>query len=123
MPDATHAIPIDALFGQGLEPNSEVDPRPGLNEADVIFGVDVMTQHQFLVYGRDALQEVVQSGQAKMLNVLRIGLDQETGELAKLLTVVVMVKGEHHYKPGAPPHRGGGRRARRNNHHAHVSHR
>jgi hypothetical protein len=64
----------------------------------VIFGVDVMTEHQFLVYGRDVLKEIMDTGKGRSLRVLRIGLDQETEELEKLLALVELVRGRHDYQ-------------------------
>jgi len=91
-------IPIAALFGMGCEPNTEVDPRQALHSAELIFGVDVMSQRQFLVYGRDALQEIVTSGKAHPMQVLMIGLDQESDELEKLIALVRVIKGKDDYK-------------------------
>ena len=40
-------VPIEALFGEGRDPNAEVDYRRLLADADLIFGVDVMSGKQF----------------------------------------------------------------------------
>jgi hypothetical protein len=55
-------IPIQALFAaDGTSPNPAVDYRPLLGRADLIFGVDVMTGDEFLVYGRAAIEDVVRT--------------------------------------------------------------
>ncbi len=94
-------IPLEAIFAaDSLSPNPECDPRPMLGKADVILGVDVMSGHEFLVYGRRALEEIVATGQSRKLAVVRIGIDQETDELEKLLALVSVMKGGFDYMPG-----------------------
>ena len=96
-------VPIDALFGlHGLEPNVDADPEPMLQSADIITGVDVMSGHEFLVYGRQTLERIATGTADEVVNVLRIALDQETGELESLVAVVKYVKGRHDY----PSHQG-----------------
>ena len=92
-------LPIESLFASdGLNPNPESDPRPMLHRAEVIFGVDVMTGHQFLVFGKAALQKIVASGTAENLQTVYIGLDQETDELEKLCALVQTIKGYYDYE-------------------------
>ena len=93
------AIPIEAFFG----PNGPGDPNPdmnyqGLAEADVIFGVDVMSGNAFPVYGRDILEEIVATGEARGCRILKIGIDQETDELEKLCALVQAYRGKHEYQ-------------------------
>jgi hypothetical protein len=93
-------IPINALFGESLEPNTSLPFHPGqfLAEADVIFGVNVMEDRNFLVYGRKAIEEIALTGKKKDLRVVRIALDQETDELEKLIALVTVIKGKHDYR-------------------------
>src|SRR4051812_30406888 len=92
-------ISIDALFDEsGTGPNLSADPRPLLNAAEVVFGVDRMSGREFLVYGADVLRHVIKSGQSESLYALRIELDQETEDLERLIALVTVVKGKHDYK-------------------------
>jgi hypothetical protein len=91
-------ISIHALFASdGINPNLESDPRGMLDGADLIFGVDTMSHREFLVYGRDSLQEVVKSGRARQMSVVRIELDQDTTELELLIALVRVMKGKDDY--------------------------
>ncbi len=91
-------ISIDALFDEsGTGPNLSADPRPLLNAADVVFGVDRMSGRQFLVYGADALRHVIQTGKPRRFLVVRIELDQETDDLERLVALMEVVKGPHDY--------------------------
>jgi len=91
-------IPLEAFFGQGMSRNTEVDPRPVLQAAEVILGVDIMSGHEFLIYGRKLCRELVNSGQNREVNVLRIGVDQETDDLERLVVLVQTAKGSHEYQ-------------------------
>jgi hypothetical protein len=90
-------VPIEALFGEGRDPHAEVEYRRLLAVADLIFGVDVMSGKQSIVYGRLSLEELVRTGQSDLLGVVNVGLDQETMELEKLATLVQDIKGHHDY--------------------------
>jgi hypothetical protein len=90
-------VPIEALFGEGRDPNSEVDYRRLLADADLIFGVDVMSGKQFILFGRLSLEKLVRTGQSNTLGVVNVGLDQETMEIEKLATLVQDIKGHHDY--------------------------
>jgi hypothetical protein len=72
--------------------------REELRKADVVFGVDVNTQREFLVYGRATLEQIVTSGQGEHLRVARVELDQETNELEFLLAVIQTLRGHHDYQ-------------------------
>ena len=77
-------VPINALFdASGVRPNLSADPRVAPHEAEVIFGIDIMSGNEFLLYGKDTLQAIVKSGEARQVKFLAIGLDQETDELEK----------------------------------------
>ena len=90
-------VPIEALFGEGRDPNAEVDYRRLLADADLIFGVDVMSGKQFILFGRLSLEKLVRTGQSNILGVVNVGLDQETMEIEKLATLVQDIKGHHDY--------------------------
>jgi len=90
-------VPIEALFGEGREPNSEVDYRRLLANADLIFGVDVMSGKQFILFGSLSLEKLVRTGQSNILGVVNVGLDLETMEIEKLATLVQDIKGHHDY--------------------------
>lgn len=68
--------------------------RDLLEAADVVIGVDIISQEEVLVYGRDALQEVV-DGQEPPRSVLYVTYDQDTDELEYLCAACQLVKGEH----------------------------
>ena len=72
--------------------------REELRQADVIFGVDVNSQREFLVYGRSALKRIIRSGQEILLRVVRVELDQETDELEYLLAALHVLRGHHDYQ-------------------------
>jgi len=91
--------PIEALFSsEGMNPNPDIDANGLMSEADVIFGVDVMTCNRFLVYGRDALKRIARIGLSEDLAVVVIELDQESEELEKLIALVEVLKGKHDYR-------------------------
>jgi hypothetical protein len=90
-------VPIDALFGEYCGPNFSADPRAALHAAAVIIGVDVMSGREFLVYGRPLLEEIQKSGMPRPLAVFKVGLDEDTDELEKLIALVQVVKGRHDY--------------------------
>jgi hypothetical protein len=89
------AIPIAALFGEGTELNPLLDVREMVQEADVVLGLDVMTQREHLVFGRAALVDLALSGEGSELRILIVSLDQDTNELDDLCTLVMAVKGRH----------------------------
>jgi hypothetical protein len=90
-------VPIEAFFGEGRDPNAEVDYRRLLADADLIFGVDVMSGKQSIMFGRLSLEELVRTGQSNILGVVNVGLNQETMEIDKLATLVQDIKGHHDY--------------------------
>ena len=98
-PDAEHQdiVPIEAFFGEGRAPNAEVDYRRLLADADLIFGVNIVSRKQSIMFGRLSLEELVRTGQSNILGVVNVGLNQETLELAKLATLVQEIKGHHDY--------------------------
>jgi hypothetical protein len=91
-------IPIHALFGTGFNANPDIDPRGIIDRADVIFGIDLMTGNEFLVYGRDLLKKIDDREAAPTIAVVAVELDQDTNEALILLALCVIVKGRHDYR-------------------------
>jgi hypothetical protein len=90
-------VPIAAFLGEGRDPNADIEYRQLLAVADLIFGVDVMSGKQSLVFGRWSLEELVRTGESNILRVVNVGLDQETMEIEKLATLVQDIRGHHDY--------------------------
>jgi hypothetical protein len=97
VPKHKDMIPIEVLFGEGVDPDAELECRRLLSAADVIFGIDVMTGKQSIVFGRLSLEKLVRTGQSNVLGVVNIGLGQETMGIEKLATLVQDIKGHHDY--------------------------
>ncbi|MEX2217054.1 MAG: hypothetical protein WD768_23280 [Phycisphaeraceae bacterium] len=89
-------ISIDALFGEGLEPNLSAanDPRLQLRLADLIFAVDIMSEENMLVYGHEWLEQITSSNESSTAAVLRVAIDKDTDDLEKLIALIQVVKGE-----------------------------
>lgn len=97
--DQMHPISIESLFDETWTgPNQAKDPRRTVADAQLIIGIDVMSQQQFLVYGRKILEEILKTGVARKLPTLFVALDQETDELEKLVALVQVVKGYDDYQ-------------------------
>ena len=64
----------------------------------MILAVDVMTQGEALVYGREALEQIAEGDASSELLVLRIAIDAETDELERLIALVQTIKGHHDYQ-------------------------
>ena len=95
-------IPVDALFDStGLRPNPDCHAGIVLRDADLIFGVDVMSGHEFLMYGAKALRRVIKTGRNELANTVAIALDQSTDELERLYVLVKMIKGRCDYRCSA----------------------
>jgi hypothetical protein len=102
MPDLpSDPPPIRALFDENRS-EANLAARQTLREADVIIGVDVTSGHQFPVYGRAAFERIARTGQTEWLRITLVPLNQETGDLERLLAVVQAVKGHHDYQGGPP---------------------
>lgn len=54
------AIPLDAFFGEGLQPNPVTQDL--VLQADLIVGIDVMTRQEYVVYGKAALKRIADTG-------------------------------------------------------------
>ena len=101
MPRQKTMIPIEALFQDPPAPGraDEVDPRDSLADADVILAVDRTSEREVLVFGKQALEEIRDRDKPLHRFVLRVLLDIESADLAKLLALVEHVRGRHDY-PG-----------------------
>jgi hypothetical protein len=96
------AIPINAFFdstGTGLNEEADFDIRRILTDAEVIIGRDVMTGHEFILYGRDALQRLASDKDPEGVSALCIGLDQDEigDDLERAIILVEAAKGRHEY--------------------------
>jgi hypothetical protein len=96
------SIPIDALLAddaESLNVQPGFDARQIIAAADVILGMDVMTRNTFIVFGRDFLREFADGTRNSQLSVIiKIELDEQTDELARLVKLVESVRGRHEYQ-------------------------
>jgi hypothetical protein len=69
-----------------------------LRDADVIFGVDEGTGNEFLVFGRDLIQEIADSTTTRCVLVVRVPILPATRELEALLAITEGAKGHHEYR-------------------------
>jgi hypothetical protein len=93
-------VAIDALFdvpGTGQNRDAKFDPTDLINAADVILGVSRENGHEFLMYGRELLERIANTGMEAPENVLRIEMDQESDDLEKLAALIEVLKGRHDY--------------------------
>jgi hypothetical protein len=95
-------LPLEALIGEDGGPNraAHFDPWELVDAADVIFAVDIDTEDEVPVFGRDFLESVSAGGAAVPARVLHVEIDQDTEDLERLLGIVVAVKGRHDYPTG-----------------------
>ena len=92
MPDEPRIVPIDWLLG-AAPPDMARDPRDELSDAEVIVAVDWTTQQEVLVFGRQTLQQIVDSGSTEARHVMRVGIERNSDDLEKLRDLVKTVKG------------------------------
>jgi hypothetical protein len=103
MIDQFPKYPLGAFVASGQE-SGRPDPNPtmlpALQTADVIFGRDVKIGSTFLVFGRDVLHAIVNSGAARPVKGLVIDIDQgkDSDELEKLIAMIRVVKGRDDYQ-------------------------
>jgi hypothetical protein len=99
MPAIERDLPFRDLFAEdGFSPNPYTNPRQILAAAEVIFGVDDVTEEQFLVFGIEAIKGLFSDKHAVAFQVLYITLDLAGDDLAKLLAVVQAIKGRDDYR-------------------------
>jgi hypothetical protein len=92
---------LEAFFAaDGVSENASFNPAgdPGametLKAVSVVFGIDVMAQNPFLLFGRKALKAA--KGDEKF-STLFIELDQDSNELQRAIELVERVKGRHDF--------------------------
>jgi len=81
-----------------LNPNPDL--LPALHEAEVIFGRDTSTCNLFIVFGRDVLTAIINSGLSRSVKTLITEIDQDeaSDDLEKLLALMHVVKGCDDYQ-------------------------
>ncbi len=75
--------------------------RTAFETADVIFGVDLASGQEILVFGRGALEMITVTGVEDGLRVLRVSIDGAGGELELLIAACEAYRGHHDYKSEA----------------------
>jgi hypothetical protein len=105
--DHFDAIPIAALLGEESAAVAPSGPRRALAQADVIIALDVASQNEWVVFGRDALQQLAKAGRAEAGRLLVVKLDHGAGDLDRLAALVQSLKGcvEGDYRSPSPPPR------------------
>jgi hypothetical protein len=103
IPAGATRLPIDALFDDKYGPNQDIKARELIRSADVIFGIDVMTRNEFLLYGRKKLRKIAKTGKAKNLACMAIELDQDSDELEKMVALIKAVFGVVDYRWSSKP--------------------
>jgi hypothetical protein len=98
LPQGVRRIPIHGLFGTRCGPNPEINTHRIMNEAELIFGIDIMSSREFLIYGRDLLHEIANSGATRNVSVVAVELDQDSDELETLIALVQVLKGKDDYQ-------------------------
>ena len=69
-----------------------------MREADLIFGFDISREKDVLMYGRDALKAIVESGTSTAVRIVRIKYDQRIGDsLEYLIAAIRTLKGSDDY--------------------------
>src|SRR5262245_14510911 len=94
-------VPINAFFSADdtfPNPEMESDVRAWLEDADLIFGTDVMSGQEFIVYGRDLIQRIAGGApEGEEVRILNVAIDQDSEDLKRLIDLVTTVKGRHDY--------------------------
>ena len=85
----------------GLEYLKVPQWRTAFETADVIFGVDVASGREILVFGRSALRMIAVTGMEDRLRVLRVSIDGAGDELELLTAACEAYRGHHDYKAEA----------------------
>jgi hypothetical protein len=67
--------------------------RAALAAADVIIAVDARTEREFTVFGTPPLESTVSLKRPAAMRVVRVSLDDATGELKRLVELVRELKG------------------------------
>jgi len=71
-----------------------------LIDAEIIFGRDTASGEEYLVFGREQLQDILTTGMSGPIKGLVIEIDHEkdTDELHQLCALLEGVKGQHDYR-------------------------
>ena len=85
----------------GLEYLTVPQWRTAFETADVIFGIDVETGQEILVFSRDALQMFAVTAANDEVRVLRISIDRTGDELELLVAACEAYRGHHVYQAEA----------------------
>ena len=81
-------LPIESLGATLTE-----DSRALLAEADIIIGVDLVTQREFTVFGTPSLESTITMKHPSAMQVVQVPLDFNSGELEELAELVREIKG------------------------------
>jgi hypothetical protein len=66
-------------------------------DTDIILGHDMDTGNVFLVYGRETMKRIVDTGKTESLTFEKVSIRQSTTELEMLLAAVNVAKGHDDY--------------------------
>ena len=81
-----------------LESIERLETRSAMGEVELIFAFDISREKDVLMYGRDALKAIVESGVPTPLRLVRSTYDQRTGDSLEYLVVAVRaLKGHDDY--------------------------
>lgn len=83
-------IPVHALDAPG--------GRALLQQADLIFVIDVMNRERRLAYGRDLLEEIAGADEPRDVASLDVEIDFDTPELDAFLAEIATLRGRHDYQ-------------------------
>jgi hypothetical protein len=72
--------------------------RAALAEADVIIGIDTITQREFTVFGCPSLESTTSLKKPTAMRTVRVTVDCQSTELERLLALVRSVKGRDDYE-------------------------
>lgn len=75
------------------------DLRALIREADLILGIDPHTKEQAVFHGREQLQEIIQTGVARQLQTVRLGIDLNSEQTQRLYSEILTLKGSTSYSP------------------------
>jgi hypothetical protein len=83
-------VSLKSLLGDAQAASSE---RARIAAADVIIGVDAGSLREFTVFGTPALEESFLAGRPVAMRTVSVEIDQQAGDLEKLVALVRSIKG------------------------------
>ena len=84
-------VPVEALLTlNGVGPY--LDVIQFIEEIEVIFGRDSLTNEVFLIYGRERINQVIEDCNAPMVDTLIIELNRQSDELNQVLALVQLAR-------------------------------